>query len=535
MRRVKESSPTRRGRLMSGAAVLALGSIVAKIIGAFHRVPLTNILGAEGMGVYQLVFPVYALFITLSTAGIPTALSRLVAEHRARGEDARKYLAAALFTLLALSVFAGALIVALSHVLAGWQGNPSAAPGYAVIAPAVVFSGIVAGLRGWFQGEMYMTPTAVSSVLEQLVKLGAGVGFALLFLPDGGSAAVSGALLGVTLSEFVAACYLIITYAVRTRRKGGAREGLRLDAEERKAMFRTAAPIALLGVIVPLGAFSDSLIVVNALGWGGADTASATAMYGLYSGPVTSLVNLPVAIAMSLAVAVVPSVSVSRAERDLGGVLSKSRMSVKLIYLIGVPSALFLIIFGRDILSLLYPALSAREVLTAARLMSVAALGVVLTGATQIYVSLLQALDRTKSAVKSLFCAVCVKVILSLTLVPFIGVTGAAVAGVGMSAVSLVAVTAAFRRYTGERAEKSVAQTLVCGVIMSLVALPVREYVPTHIGAVLAGAAVCFVVYGWLTTLVGVFTESECLALPFGSRLVRLRRIIRFWENEYER
>ena len=140
MRRVKESSPTRRGRLMSGAAVLALGSIVAKIIGAFHRVPLTNILGAEGMGIYQLVFPVYALFITLSTAGIPTALSRLVAEHRARGEDARKYLAAALFTLLALSVFAGALIVALSHVLAGWQGNPSAAPGYAVIAPAVVFS-----------------------------------------------------------------------------------------------------------------------------------------------------------------------------------------------------------------------------------------------------------------------------------------------------------------------------------------------------------------------------------------------------------
>ena len=276
VRRVRRDVSERRGRLAGGAAVLALGSVVAKLIGAFHRVPLTNILGAGGMGVYQLVFPVYALFITLSTAGIPTALSRLVAEHRARGEDARKYLAAALFTLIALSVLAGVLIVALSHVLARWQGNPAAAGGYVVIAPAVVFSGIVAGLRGWFQGEMRMAPTALSAVIEQLVKLGVGVGLAALFAPRGMTAAVLGALAGVTASEAVAAAYLFIVRAVERRRGEGARGTLRLDAVERGAMFRTAAPIALLSVIIPLGAFSDTFIVVNALKWGGADTAAAT-------------------------------------------------------------------------------------------------------------------------------------------------------------------------------------------------------------------------------------------------------------------
>lgn len=525
----------RRGRLAGGAAVLALGSVVAKLIGAFHRVPLTNILGAGGMGVYQLVFPVYALFITLSTAGIPTALSRLVAEHRARGEDARKYLAAALFTLIALSVLAGVLIVALSHVLARWQGNPAAADGYVVIAPAVVFSGIVAGLRGWFQGEMRMAPTALSAVIEQLVKLGVGVGLAALFAPRGMTAAVLGALAGVTVSEAVAAAYLFVVRAVERRRGEGARGTLRLDAVERGAMFRTAAPIALLSVIIPLGAFSDTFIVVNALKWGGADTAAATAMYGLYCGPVTSLVNLPVAVAMALAVAVVPSVSVSRAEADLGGVLAKSRMSVKLVYLVGVPSALFLMVFGRNILSVLYPTLDVFEVREAARLLSVAAFGVVLAGSTQIYVSLLQALDRTKSAVKSLFAAVVVKAVLSVLLVRFMGVMGAAVAGVVMSAVSLLLVSASFHRFTEIRLEKNVAQTLVCGVIMALAALVVREYVPSDIGAVTVGAAVCLAVYGWLTMLAGVFTEQECLSLPFGSRLAKLRRKIRFWENGYDR
>lgn len=529
MKKAEEKS--RPGKLVGGAAVLAVGSIIAKLIGAFYRVPLTNILGAEGMGIYQLVFPVYALFMTLSTAGIPTALSRIVAEHRARGEGAKKYLAAALLTLVALSALAGILVTALSRVLAEWQGNPAAAGGYVAIAPAIFFVGVIAGLRGWFQGEMYMLPTALSNVVEQAVKLGVGVGLAVALAPRGMEASVFGALAGITVSEISAALYLVVTYFVRTRRKGEPRETLRLNAVERKAMFRTAFPISLLGLILPLGAFFDSLIVVNALKWGGADTAFATAQYGLYSGPVTSLVNLPVVVIMSLAIAVVPSVSVSRAEHDLGGILSKSRMSIKLVYLLGVPSALFLMVFGRNILGLMYPALSAYELDLSARLLAVAAFGVVLTGSTQIYVSLLQALDKTYSAIKSLFAAVVVKVVLSLVLVRYIGVMGAAVAGVGMSAVSLLAVTAVFHRFTDMRLEKNVAQTLVSGVIMALAALVVKIYVPTNIGAILAGAAVCVLVYGWLTTLFGVFTEAEFLSLPFGSRLVKLRRKIRFWEN----
>ena len=528
MKKDGENKKLRTGRLMGGAAVLALGGIIAKLIGAFYRVPLTNILGAEGMGMYQLVFPVYALFMTMSTAGIPTALSRIVAEHKARGEGAKRYLVSALITLTTMSALAGVLVIALSSVLARWQGNEATAIGYTVIAPSVFFVGIIAGLRGWFQGEMYMVPTAVSNVVEQVVKLAVGVGFAVALAPKGVTASVCGALAGITVSELVAALYLVITYFVRSR--GKEKERLIPDRKEAGEMFKVAFPIALLGLMMPLGSFFDSMIIVNALKWGGASTALATAQYGLYSGPVNSLVNMPVVIIMSLAIAVVPSVSLSRVEHDVSAIVSKSRLSVKLVYLIGVPATLFFMVFGKNILSMLYPALSESDVTLSAGLLKIAAFSVVMTSATQIYVSLLQGLDRTYSAVKSLFAAIVVKVVVSLVAVRFIGIAGAAVASVAMSAVSLAGCNIAFYRLTEVRVEKNIAKTMLSGGIIALIGLVVREYVPTDIGVLVAGGVVCGLVYLWLVTLFGVFDESEFALMPFGKFFLKFRKIVRFWE-----
>ena len=102
MRTVSTAKKRKGNGLMSGASVLATGSVIAKVIGALYRIPLTNVLGAEGMGMYQLVFPVFALFMVLSSAGVPTALSRIVAEKRALGEGVKKYLFASLSALSAL-------------------------------------------------------------------------------------------------------------------------------------------------------------------------------------------------------------------------------------------------------------------------------------------------------------------------------------------------------------------------------------------------------------------------------------------------
>ncbi len=219
-------------RLVSGAAVLTIGSVIAKLLGAFYRIPLTNILGAEGMGMYQLIFPVYALFMTLSTAGIPTALSRIVAEKRSMGESVKHYLFSAIMLLLALSMLFTIITISLARTLARIQGNESVYQGFIIIAPSILFVGVIAGFRGWFQGEMYMFPTAISNIIEQVVKLSLGIGLAVAFSSRGVIWAVSGALIGVTVSEFITMIYMIITYLVRS--KGEKRVKLSMDRAQRE-------------------------------------------------------------------------------------------------------------------------------------------------------------------------------------------------------------------------------------------------------------------------------------------------------------
>lgn len=210
-----------KGHMLSGAAVLAIGSVLAKVLGALYRVPLTNILGAEGMGMYQLVFPVFALFMVLSTAGIPTALSRMVAEKRAEGAPTKKYLVSAIIVLATLGTLLAILTFALSGQLARWQGNAETRTGFMIVAPTLILVSLIAGFRGWFQGEMYMLPTAVSNIIEQVVKLAVGIGLSVALLPRGVTAAVNGALLGIALSEACALAYLIITFLVRGKKLKG--------------------------------------------------------------------------------------------------------------------------------------------------------------------------------------------------------------------------------------------------------------------------------------------------------------------------
>lgn len=516
---------------------LAVGGLIAKVLGALYRIPLTNILGAEGMGMYQLVFPVFALFMVLSSAGIPTALSRIVAEKRAAGENGKKYLFAALMLLVGLSALFSVLILALSKPLAQFQGNGDVALGYALIAPSILFIGVIAGLRGWFQGQMLMLPTALSNVIEQLVKLCVGIALAVVLAPKGVIAAVCGAIIGVTVSELVTMIYLIITYAVKESKNGirGARGSV--SREEARQMFKVAFPIALVAVLLPLSNFFDSLIIVNVLKWAGEGTSLATAEYGLLSGPVMSLVNMPVVVIMSLAIAIVPSVSVSRVERDIDGIVTKSRLSLKLAYMIGVPVAGFVMVYARQLLAFLYPTLSETQLLTSSNLLLITAPNVVLMSSMQIYVSLLQALDKTYSAVRSIVIAIIVKIVLSVVLVRFVGIIGAATATLCLGIVSLGLCNIAFLRLTSIRLEKNVGGALFAGITALLASIVPREFIGNDMVALIVGFVVFYIIYFWLVILFGFFEKSEFGALPFGKIYGYLHRIIRFWEygekNDY--
>ena len=539
-------------RIVSGAALLLIGSVVAKMLGALYRIPLTNVLGAEGMGMYQLVFPVYALFMVLATAGIPTALSRTVAEKRATGESTKKYLSVSMLALFLLGLIFATIMAVFSKFLAQKQGNADTYPGFLIIAPAIVCVCVISGFRGWFQGEMYMLPTALSNVVEQVVKLSVGLGLSYALAKRGVVYAVCGALLGVTVSEIATVLYMLLTYLVRSakqkkenaltarvaveRAEGDVakRARFRITKAEAKGILHVALPIAAVSVLMPLSSFFDSVIVVNMLKVFGLEKSVATAQYGIISGPVNSLINMPVVAIMSLAVAIVPSVSASRVTRDIDGVMLKSSLCVRLAYLLGIPFAFYLAVFAKNVIGALYPDLSYYNAIVAVNVLRITAANVVFLSTMQIYVSLLQALDKTKYAVLSLVCAIIVKIVLGVVLTRYIGINGAAIASLSLPVVSYFGTLLSYYKICGLRLEKNVGLNLVSGVIMALCGIAICSFIQNDIASLAVGFIVCLLVYVWLAFLFNLIGKDDIPHLPLKKLLWALHRTIRFWEYNNE-
>jgi stage V sporulation protein B len=201
------------GSFVRGAAVLSIGGIITKLCGAIYRIPLTNALGSAGMGMYQLVFPFYTLLLAASSAGIPSAISRLIAERLKMNDEkgAKKIFHTA---LAALSLAGLALSLAMyftAENIAAFQGNIAAADSYRLIAPAIFLVSVISVIRGYFQGRLVMLPTALSQIVEQGVKIVFTLTVAVAFLPDV-LKAVGFAVLGVTVSEAAALLFLILFF-----------------------------------------------------------------------------------------------------------------------------------------------------------------------------------------------------------------------------------------------------------------------------------------------------------------------------------
>ena len=152
---------------LKGAAIIAAGGFLAKLIGALYRIPLTNLIGGYGMGLYQMVYPFYCLLLTVSATGIPSSIAKMVAEKRAQGVSGKPVLKSAFILFLAIGALGTLLMMALSPLLSRAQDCADLKNGYIALAPSVLLVSAISVFRGWFQGENNMLPTALSEVTEQ--------------------------------------------------------------------------------------------------------------------------------------------------------------------------------------------------------------------------------------------------------------------------------------------------------------------------------------------------------------------------------
>lgn len=515
-----------------GASILAFATVAAKVIGALYRIPLTNILGAEGMGVYQLVFPLYALILTSSSGALPQAVSILTSRKHAAGDydGAKSVISSSSIVMGVFGILFMVLMVALAYPLAILQHNSDAILGYLAIAPAVFFVSGISVLRGWFQGKHNMVPSAWSNVSEAIVKLVAGLLLAWLLRPLGIRWCVFGALIGVTLSEI--ATFLILYF--RFKKEDGAlvsKTKWRDAKNEYKAILAFSIPMTVCAVIASVTQFIDSILVVNFLSKLGVSVAKATADYGLFSGPVSSLISLPVVLGIALSVAIVPAVAKDKEEHNLNAIKNKSATAIKVAISVGFPFAIFFLVAAEGIINLLYPAFSASETATAATLLRIGSVSTVTLLCGQIFMSVLQALGELQRPIKNYAVAAVLKVGAELILMPFIGIYGVAVASMVSNLTAMLMNAASLRVLSGksENMGKITGVIALSSAIMSSIMLLIVVFLHGIWGAVTAGA-VGFIIYAGMWLILKALDDNELLSLPLGEKLLKLRNKLRFWE-----
>lgn len=486
----------RKHSVLRSSAGLALAGIIAKIVGAFYRVPLTNVLGAEGIGLYQTFFPVYALFLTLTGAAIPTVVGRYVAYADALGTEIPFTRAAAKRVAFALACAGAVMTVALAYPVAALQARPQAWKGYLVVAPAVFAVTAAAYYKGYFIGKGRMTSNAFSQTAEQAVKLAVGLSCAYALARYGVAAAVYGALFAVTVSEFAGLAIMWAAYRKDVSKENNFRA--RVDKRIYYDIVKTMLPIVAAALVLPVSGFLDSFLIVRLLVRGGASLSQATASYGLYSGAVGTVINLPVVVAVSLAVAVIPKVSSGVARGEYEKVNKATGLTIGACLCVAVPCFFALLVFSDDVIGLLYPEFSADETARASEILRWQAVNVVAASALQLLCGILQALGSGKSAALYLATAVALKTALQTILLPRIGIVAAPLFQFAMYAFAAALASVRYVELVGKNRElvQTSSKIAVGGVIMSVciqaVALTVRNrYARLAVGAIV-GAAVYF-------------------------------------------
>lgn len=358
-----------KNTFFGGAAILAVGIAVVKLIGAIYKIPLGNILGDEGYGHFNNAYVIYNLLLMISTAGLPVALSKTISEANAQGRrnQVHRVFNVALAAFLVLGTVTALVMFLLAQPLADLQGDGMAAQAVRAIAPACFFVCVLSAFRGYAQGHSNMVPTSVSQIIEALGKLGVGLALAWLLVSRGASSADSaaGAIFGVTVGAAVSLLFLIVNHIGLRRGEGG-----RLDDRPEphgvilKKLLVIAVPITLCASVSPITSWIDTAQVQNIL----RETMNAqpaqyyhdmglvdpvVSAYGAYQKALT-IYNLPAAFMVALTASVVPAISACLVRRDKTGAGRIGESALRIGMLLSIPAGIGLTVLAGPIMHRLY-------------------------------------------------------------------------------------------------------------------------------------------------------------------------------------
>ena len=473
-------------------------------------------------------FPIYLMAITVSSAGVPVAISIITSEKLAKKDyrGAKRVFTVSLRLLLltglvfSSALFFGADFLINQHIIRDARAYYS----IIALAPAVFFVTFLASFRGYLQGWQIMTPTATSEVVEQLTRVITMLVFADLFMPYGLAYAAGGASMGAGVGAICALLVLMWFYRRLKKRLQKEMEEQDTNVPQESAghiikrLLRLALPVSLTSLMLPIGANLDLLIVPQRLEVAGFNVRHATELFGYLTGMAVPLVNLATIFTAAMTISLVPSISESKALHNLIAIREKIRIAFRVAMIITFPCFMGLYFLGEKVASLIY---NAPKAAGAIETMSI---GILFLGMHQISTGILQGLGKTAIPVINMILACIIKVLLSwhFTAIPELGIKGASLATVADFAVAAIINMAFIYKYTGYTFSLT---TIICPMIASGIMGCVIYFVLAlteglGMWCVLFAMAAAIPTYAIALTAVGGLTRKDLENVPFVGRRV---------------
>jgi len=519
--------------LVKGTAVLGTSLLIAKVFGLVYRLVLPNLIGTQAMGLYGMAYAVYTVLLTLSMAGIPVAISKLISKDIATGDysNALRVFKIAFMTMAVTGVvFSTLLFFGSTYISEHVTGDPRAYLSLRAVAPAILIVSLMSSFRGYFQGLQKMTNTAISQLLEQFIRVFGIILFAYIMLPHGEVYAAAGAAFGNVGGAFAGLIYLWWRY-YKTPMPTVTQPVSGLSVEKQiqvvKQIFYLAFPIIIGNLVMPIMNLIDATVVVNRLTLSGFSQDEATGMFAHLTQYANPIIMFPATVGMALAMSLVPAISETVAKRELAKTRFRAKTALRFSILFGLPSFLGLFLLSQQVIDLIFP----RDPEASIPLLYLSP-GIVFLMIKFATTGILQGLGKTMVPVKNLFIGAIFKVVITfwLTSIPGLNIRGAAIGTLIAYIIATLLNLNQVQKHVGVKFSKKedLIKPLFATAIMGFLVMISYNFfaglLTQNLGTLIS-IVVGVVVYGAVVLGLRIVTPEELMFIPkVGPKIARILR-----------
>ena len=551
--------PIKKQTFLQGTAVLAMATVLVKLMGFLFKVPLNNIIGEDGFGYFNTAYDVYNVLLMISTTGLPVAMSRMISQAQTLGNHAqiKRIYRTSLYVFLTIGMVGSLGMLFFCRQLSVMvTTNENSWAAIAALAPCVLLICLVSAYRGFFQGQSNMTPTSVSQIFEAVTRLVVGLGLAWLVMKLTGEAAVraqgivlasgetaqdygditlaaGGAILGVTLGSLISVIYLHHKFRQSNQilsLGGGTAKSTRSTMKE---LLSIAVPITLGSAGLQIINLFDTMIymrrLTGALQWTEKMADSAKGVYNFCQ----TVFALPCSFIPTITIAVIPAITASLTRKDLAEAKATSESSVRTMALIAMPCAAGLFVMAEPVIRLLCSTYTEDRIQLAATMLAILGLTVIFNSLVLLLNAIMQAHGDVVTPVVNMLIGGIIKIIVNYILVgqPNLNIVGAPI-GTFICYISITALDLiAMKRHISARPAifKNIIRPGLSSAIMGAATFMVYRVLSNAISswklACLLSLAFAVVLYAVLVVFLRCLTYEDCMLLPKGEKIAKILRI----------